>query len=92
MTPRAINGFIRGRVQGVGFRYATRAEARLLGLSGWVANRPDGSVQVWAQGSADLVSRFVTFLQEGPRHARVASVQIDEMTPDDTLEGFDVRF
>lgn len=92
MTLRAINGLVHGRVQGVGFRYATRAEARLLGLTGWVANRPDGSVQVWAQGPPDLVGQFVAFLQAGPRHARVASVTIDEVAPDDTLEGFEVRF
>jgi acylphosphatase len=92
MSQRAMSGLVHGRVQGVGFRYATRAQAGLLGVTGWVANRPDGSVQVWAQGPPDAVARFVAFLREGPRQARVESVELDDVIPDETLVGFNVRF
>lgn len=67
---------VRGRVQGVGFRGFTRREARALGLAGWVRNRPDGTVEVQAEGQASALALLATRLGEGPRGARV-----DALTP-----------
>ena len=65
---------VRGRVQGVGFRWFVEREARLLGLSGWVRNNSDGSVEVLASGTADQLSALRSRLHQGPRAARVDNV------------------
>jgi acylphosphatase len=67
---------IRGRVQGVGFRYSMRLEARRLGVSGWVRNRHDGSVEAVAQGPAEAVEALVEWSRHGPPGARVTDVQV----------------
>jgi|DewCreStandDraft_2_1066082.scaffolds.fasta_scaffold00329_27 acylphosphatase len=64
-----------GRVQGVGFRWWTRAQARALGVAGSVRNLPDGSVEVRAQGSADALDRLRQLLHRGPPAARVERVE-----------------
>jgi acylphosphatase len=88
----AVNAVVSGVVQGVGFRYSTRRAGEQLGLRGWVRNRPDGTVEVWAQGPEARVSQFVLFLETGPRHARVASLRTVEVEEDPDLRGFEVRF
>ena len=88
----AIRASVHGVVQGVGFRYSTRAVAQRLGLSGWVRNLPTGSVGVWAQGTADAVFEFRQFLESGPRGAIVRSVEFEDVDPDPDLVGFEVRF
>jgi acylphosphatase len=65
---------VRGRVQGVGFRWWTRGRARELGLVGEVRNRPDGTVEVIAAGAADRLERFRGLLRRGPTSARVEDV------------------
>lgn len=67
---------ITGHVQGVGFRYAMRAEARRRGLSGWVRNRRDGSVEALLQGDADAVRALIDWARQGPPGARVAEVRV----------------
>jgi acylphosphatase len=79
-----------GYVQGVGFRYAVRERARQRGLSGWVSNRYDGSVEAVFEGDAEAVEALVAFMREGPRGAEVAQVDVDSEEPDG-LRGFDVR-
>ncbi len=75
---------VRGRVQGVGFRWFAREAARRLDVSGWVRNRPDGSVEVAAEGSAPAIEKLKAVLRDGPPGASVASV--DELAPvDDPL-------
>jgi acylphosphatase len=66
---------IRGRVQGVGFRWFVRESARRLGLAGWVSNREDGAVELAAEGEPALVERFVEEVSRGPAGARVTSVE-----------------
>jgi acylphosphatase len=73
---------VRGRVQGVGFRWFVREAARASGLSGWVKNRPDGSVEVVASGDDGSVSALRLALHSGPVGASVASV-------DDAVEVID---
>jgi acylphosphatase len=66
---------VRGRVQGVGFRWFVEREAHILGIAGWVRNNPDGSVEVLAQGTRDQLSGLKSRLREGPRAARVDAVE-----------------
>jgi acylphosphatase len=81
---------IAGLVQGVFFRDSTRRLARQHGVSGWVANCADGTVEAVFEGEPDAVERLVSFSREGPRGARVDSVQVMEEEPDG-LAGFDIR-
>jgi len=64
-----------GRVQGVGFRYFADRAARQLGLCGYVKNCPGGSVEAYAIGEPETLDRFKLLLAEGPRSARVASLE-----------------
>lgn len=70
----ALHFTVRGRVQGVGFRYAAKLEAGRLGLSGWVANRPNGEVEAVAQGAPESLAQFEAWLRVGPVYARVDGV------------------
>jgi acylphosphatase len=83
---------VSGRVQGVGFRYALRDEARRLGVRGWVRNRADGSVEALLSGDEAAVSALVAWAQRGPRAARVQSVR-DEAPAADAGEpsDFEIR-
>jgi acylphosphatase len=67
---------VRGRVQGVGFRWYVEREAQMLGLTGWVRNNYDGSVEVLATGTREQLAQLRQRLQVGPRAARVD--QVDE--------------
>jgi acylphosphatase len=66
---------VRGRVQGVGFRWFVEYEARQLGLAGWVRNNIDGSVEVLAMGSGQQHAALLGKLHDGPRAARVDDVK-----------------
>jgi acylphosphatase len=66
---------LRGRVQGVGFRWWTRSQAHRLGLAGTVRNCEDGTVEVQAHGSAETVAEFERLLREGPPGAYVTSLE-----------------
>lgn len=70
---------IHGHVQGVSFRYYARQRASSLGLSGWVRNRPDGTVEAEAQGPEDAVDRFIGWTREGPSLAAVERVEVDRI-------------
>src|ERR1700716_3429675 len=70
---------VRGRVQGVGFRWFVEREAHVLGVSGWVRNNADGSVEVLAQGSRDQLLGLRSRLRQGPRAARVDDVEESEV-------------
>lgn len=72
---------VRGRVQGVGFRWFVRERARELGLSGWVKNLGDGSVEVAADGADEALERLRDLLVEGPPGARVAAVEALDTPP-----------
>lgn len=71
-----LRATVHGKVQGVGFRAATVQQARLNGLTGWVRNAADGTVEVLAQGSADAIDNFLSWLHKGPPRARVERVDI----------------
>lgn len=67
---------IKGRVQGVGYRWSTREKADALGLRGWVRNLKDGSVEACALGDRAVVEALIDWCKEGPAHADVSSVEV----------------
>jgi acylphosphatase len=81
---------VHGDVQGVFFRDSTRRMASSRGVSGWVSNRPDGTVEAVFEGQADDVDSMVSFSREGPRGAQVERVDVTDEEPEG-LTGFDVR-
>jgi acylphosphatase len=82
---------VRGRVQGVGFRASAAAEARRLGLGGWVRNRLDGTVEVAAEGDDAAVEAFLAWLRVGPSLSRVTSVDAQWLPPAGDALSFEVR-
>jgi len=76
MGLKQVNLTVRGRVQGVYFRAATQREARRLGLTGWVRNRQDGSVDVCAEGEEEALKELVAWANRGPSAARVERVDV----------------
>jgi acylphosphatase len=82
---------VRGRVQGVGFRWFVEREAQVLGLYGWVRNNFDGSVEVLATGSREQLNELRRRLREGPRAARVDDVDESEARPVEGLKTFRIE-
>jgi acylphosphatase len=72
---------VSGRVQGVGYRGACAFEAQRLGLTGWVRNRRDGSVEALLHGAPDVLARMHDWLQRGPPAARVVRVEVTPVEP-----------
>ncbi|HER43111.1 MAG TPA: acylphosphatase [Candidatus Eisenbacteria bacterium] len=81
---------VRGSVQGVGFRYFTRRAALGLGLSGYVRNMSDGSVEAAAEGDPSAVDAFVEMIGKGPPGSRVIGLKITEIPPSGR-SGFEIR-
>jgi acylphosphatase len=79
----------RGRVQGVWFREAMRQEAQRLGVTGWVRNRLDGSVEAVVQGSPGAVDQIIAWARRGPEAAEVKSLELSEA--DGVFERFEKR-
>jgi acylphosphatase len=91
-TPIAARRFVvRGRVQGVGFRWFVEREAHILGVHGWVRNRPDGTVEVLAMGSREQLAGLRSRLQAGPRASRVDKVDESEAQPEPHLKTFRIE-
>jgi len=90
-TAEARRFVVRGRVQGVGFRWFVEREAHVLGIAGWVRNNADGSVEVLAMGSRDQLSGLRSRLQQGPRAARVDDVEEREAKPVAGLHNFRIE-
>lgn len=81
---------VRGRVQGVGFRYFAQHSAERLGVAGWVRNRDDGCVEVYAVGSTEQLSELAGLLWKGPRWSEVRGVDESEAALEQ-VAGFSVR-
>ena len=90
--PRVIRRrlIVHGHVQGVGFRWAIARAAESRGVSGWVANRADGTVEAVLEGESEAVESVVSSAEQGPRGARVERVQVTEEEPEG-LRGFGTR-
>ena len=81
---------IRGRVQGVGFRYFIADAAAREGIAGWVRNLADGRVEIAAEGDAEAVDRFERAVRQGPSHARVDEIDVTENVPSGAV-GFTIK-
>ena len=81
---------VRGQVQGVSFRVATRDRARSRGVAGWVRNRPDGAVEAVFEGPEEAVRSLVDWCRHGPSGAEVESVGVD-CEPVQGERGFAIR-
>ena len=75
VTKRLI---ISGRVQGVGFRFHLERKARELGMTGWVRNRVDGTVEAMVQGTPEAMEAMIAAARRGPRGAQVTGVQVED--------------
>jgi acylphosphatase len=85
---RRVHVIVSGRVQGVGFRVSTAAEARRLGVTGWVRNRADGAVELEAEGAGDRIASLLAWCEKGPPHARVINVAFEERAATGADAGF----
>ena len=80
---------ISGRVQGVGFRYSMGEEAERLGVTGWVRNRRDGTVEAAVDGTPEAVDALIAWARRGPPSAHVTEVRISEIP--ESFERFEMR-
>jgi len=89
---RRIRAIVSGRVQGVSYRASTASEARRLGLVGWVRNLPDGSVELEAEGTSDIVDKLLSWCRQGPPAARVSGIAVEELAATGTDREFRVTY
>ena len=85
-----LHAVVHGSVQGVGFRYFLMRKAQQLGLSGWVRNDDDGTVELVAEGGRRELEELKRAAEQGPRLARVDRVDADWSAPTGELEAFDL--
>lgn len=90
MAKRRVRIVVRGAVQGVGFRYHTQEQGTALGLTGFVRNTRDGSVEAEAEGDETVVKELIAWLRRGPRHAIVESVEVTELAPTGNEHSFEI--
>lgn len=91
MTLR-LHVLVEGRVQGVGFRYATCDKAESLGLDGWVRNLHDGRVEAEFEGERAILENMLEWCKQGPAGARVRNVEVTWETGEPRHNGFHVRY
>jgi len=87
-----LHAVVSGIVQGVNFRYYTRQQASSLDLTGWVANRWDGTVEVVAEGPRATLEQLLAWLQHGPPSARVSNVETNWETATGEFDLFRVTY
>ncbi len=92
IQPCAAHLVVHGRVQGVGFRHMTRVTAARLDVRGWVRNRDDGTVEVWAEGEKEQLQRLIKAVRSGPPHADVERVEVEWREPQGKARRFRVRY
>ena len=89
---KSARAIVSGIVQGVFYRESTKEKARGLGLSGWVRNLPDGSVEAHFEGDESSISAMIKWLNQGPPHARVSNVDVQWSDQIDLHEDFKIRY
>lgn len=86
------NILVSGRVQGVGFRYATKQTADDLGLEGWVKNNPDGTVQIHVTGNDNKIQEFISKIRNSPiQFAKVDDVTVTDSDNKETYQAFSIK-
>jgi acylphosphatase len=91
-STRRVKAIVTGRVQGVSYRASTCAEARRLGLVGWVKNRDDGAVELEAEGADAQVAALLAWCEQGPPAARVDRVAVEELAAGTGERAFSVAY
>lgn len=86
-----VHLIVQGRVQGVGFRYHTRTQATQLGLTGFVKNRSDGTVEIVAEGPSAAVTQLLEWAKQGPPAAEVKQVDITYGSPNGEFSDFRIE-
>jgi acylphosphatase len=86
-----VHLIVRGRVQGVGFRFFVRDRARQLALTGWVRNRADGGVEIVAEGEHEQLQQLVASSNHGPTGARVRDVTVEWQEASGEFSNFTIR-
>jgi acylphosphatase len=86
----AFKASVRGRVQGVGFRYFTKRLADGLQITGWVRNRPDGTVELLAKGDNQALEQFMQSLEAGPIGSRVDKIDTQWHQETQEFKGFEI--
>jgi acylphosphatase len=89
---KAQHLIIRGRVQGVWFRASSQDMARNLKIKGWVRNTPQGNVEMHIQGDSSQLEKMLTWCYQGPPGARVDSVDVMDVIPNDEFKAFNIRY
>ena len=86
-----VHIIVHGLVHGVGFRWYVARQAGTLGLRGFVQNRPEGTVEIEAEGDRSLIQEFISHVQVGPRSAQVRDLQIEWQEPHSDMRSFEIR-
>ena len=86
----AVHLFVQGRVQGVFYRAKTQKTANALGLSGWVRNCADGSVEIHAEGNREQLEELIAWCRRGPALASVSNIDLNWLEAEG-LSAFDIR-
>lgn len=89
---KRVHVIVRGRVQGVYFRASARDRARQLGLSGWIRNCADGSVEILAEGDKARLEQFVVWCHGGPPGAVVTDLDVEWQEASGEFTGFVIRY
>ncbi len=88
---KAVRLIVIGRVQGVGFRHFTRMAALRIGVSGWVRNNYDSTVEIWAEGTQHELHTFQTEVKRGPSRSNVTHIEAAWFTPKNTYRSFTTK-
>lgn len=91
-TMACFHATVKGRVQGVGYRFFTYDEARAFGINGWVRNLYNNDVEVMAEGEKEILDQFLRQLKKGPALARVSDLQIEWLAEDQGFKEFKITF
>jgi len=92
MHTKRVHVLVEGRVQGVFFRAYTRDEAVRLGLSGWVRNRPNGSVEAVVEGEKNVVAKMLQWFHQGSPNSIVEKVHLTEESPVGDSSTFEIHY
>lgn len=92
MNSKRVEATVFGRVQGVYFRQSTQQKAKSLGLVGWTANHPDGTVRVVAEGDENALAQLLDYLHQGPPAAQVERVEANWSAATGEFNAFQVRW
>ncbi|KGP72325.1 acylphosphatase [Pontibacillus yanchengensis] len=87
-----VHLLVKGRVQGVGFRFSAQQKAKEFNITGWVRNRNDGSVEIEAEGQDEDMTSFIEAIKQGPSpYAKITDVDIDEASTLEGYKAFDIK-